>query len=349
MRSTTMRCAAIAAALAAAGTAAAAGPLFPVRKDGKWGYIDRAGALVIAPRFDRAERFSEGLAAVEADGKRGYVDETGKLALVPEQGPAGAVHRRFSGGLAAVKAGGAIGFIDRAGKLVIPARFTSADDFSEGYAFACDQDGCGYIDRSGHAAVGGGILAGRPFRNGVAGLALRGGRHGAKRYVLHDAKRGRLVGDYDDVGPFSEGLIPVRFEGRWGYVDAGGRPVIRPRFAGAGAFSEGLAPVHPQVWSCGYADKKGALAIPARFRLCFGFADGRARVELLGTDPKVQQPAFIDRTGAVVIDGTKAKPPFQSAEDFSGGLAAVESASPSGAPRLGYVDASGRYVWPPTE
>ena len=66
--------------------------------------------------------------------------------------------------------------------------------------------------------------------------------------------------------------------------------------------------------------------------------------------------AFIDRTGATVILGAEASPPFDAALDFRNGLAAVavggsvQAAGPDAAtgPLLGYVDPSGRYVWKPT-
>src|SRR5512140_1506705 len=71
-------------------------PLFPVVKGGKWGYIDRTGRVVVAPRFDEAARFSEGLAPVRAGKQLGYADPAGKLVLVPAFGPAGGtLHRRF--------------------------------------------------------------------------------------------------------------------------------------------------------------------------------------------------------------------------------------------------------------
>jgi hypothetical protein len=324
--------------------------LFPVQKDGKWGYIDRTGRVVIAQKFESAERFSEGLAAVVLDGKHGYIDAQGAMALVPREKPAGPVHRPFREGVAAVRGEGGVGFLDRSGKLVIPARFSSAEDFSEGLAFACDRSlGCGYIDHAGRGVVGPGFLGGMPFKSGVAAVWVGKSDMGGKRYVLYDRERGRLTGDWENVGTLSEGLIAVRSQGRWGYVDRHGRGVIRPQFAGAGEFADGLAPVAEQAWTCGYADRSGKLVIPARFRLCYSFHAGLARVEILGPDPKRPQAAFIDRTGRVVIEGAAAKPPFETASDFIDGLAEVEAPGVSGSTRRGYIDTAGQYVWPLTE
>jgi WG repeat protein len=339
----------IALVLGAGSPAAPASPLFAVRVNARWGYIDLAGRAVIAPRFERAEPFSEGLAAVVLDGRHGYVDATGALVLVPRQRPAGPVHRQFSDGRAAVRDGGGVGFIDRGGRLAIAARFSSADDFSEGLAFACAAVGCGYVDDAGHGVFGPGLLGGAPFREGIAGVWVGRMGMGGKQFALYDRRRGRLTGEWESVGTMSEGLVAVRTQGLWGYVDRQGRGVIRPRFAMAGEFSGGLAPVAEQAWTCGYADRSGAIVIPLRFRSCHPFRDGRARVELLGPDPKQPRPAFIDREGRVVIDGAALSPPFQSASDFDDGLAAVEAPGTAGGTRLGYVDAAGRYVWPLTE
>ncbi len=61
--------------------------LFPIKKDGKWGYIDKTGKIIIDPQYDDAWPFSEGLAAVmivdEETGKWGYIDKTGKYVWEP--------------------------------------------------------------------------------------------------------------------------------------------------------------------------------------------------------------------------------------------------------------------------
>jgi hypothetical protein len=49
-----------------------------------WGYIDKQGAMMIAPRFDSASSFSGGLGLVSADGLFGYVDRTGSFAIRPQ-------------------------------------------------------------------------------------------------------------------------------------------------------------------------------------------------------------------------------------------------------------------------
>ena len=43
--------------------------LFPVQQDQKWGYIDKTGQMIIAPRFDGAKPFAKGLALVKTGGK----------------------------------------------------------------------------------------------------------------------------------------------------------------------------------------------------------------------------------------------------------------------------------------
>ena len=55
------------------------GELFPVEQNGKYGFIDSTGKTVIAPQFDSAGLFSEGLARVQIGDKWGFIDKTGKM------------------------------------------------------------------------------------------------------------------------------------------------------------------------------------------------------------------------------------------------------------------------------
>ncbi len=351
-----MRRAAAIAALALAATPVAAaerGPLFPILQGGKWGYIDRAGRVAIAPRFDRADRFSEGLAAVLDGAVQGYVDATGKVVLVPEHAPAGPwVHRPFKSGRAAVRVGDRYGFSAARGALAIPARYTAADDFSVGFAMVCEPGGCGYVDPAGRGAVGYGFMASGPVKGGVACtyLAMSMGR---QRVALRKVDGTPIPGEWEGCGGMADGVVPVRLRGQWSYVDASGRRAIAGAFERAGDFAGGLAPVTVEGGRCGYVDGSGKLVIPASFRTCQPFSGGLARVDLAADAFDGDRVAFVDRAGKVVVIGPEASPPFDSADDFEDGLAAVGAGGAphlagSGGASLGYIDATGRYVWKPS-
>ena len=62
------------------------------KEDGKWGFIDKTGAMVILPQFGYVSTFHEGLAAVAVGGKWGYIDKTGKFVNQP---PSTILHLSF--------------------------------------------------------------------------------------------------------------------------------------------------------------------------------------------------------------------------------------------------------------
>ncbi len=134
--------------------------LVPIQQNGKWGYEDGAGKIVIEPQFSRASRFSEGLALVWTGGaplidpvvtsfvKMGYIDPTGHWVI----------HSRleyyfyddFSEGLVPFrKQFGRWGYMDKRGKIIIRARFDWAGNFSGGIAPALLDSKCAHIDKGG--------------------------------------------------------------------------------------------------------------------------------------------------------------------------------------------------------
>ena len=185
-----------------------------------WGFIDRNGRFISAKRWVKAERFSEGLAAVaEGPGKNvkyGFIDEKGEVAIPLEFDPRLGPHfqpaylGRFTEGLAAVRVGSLYGYIDYKGNVVIPPVFRDAGEFSEGLASVTTSDAQkGYIDKAGRLVI-----------------KLRSGS-----------------GD-----KFSEGLavVAVYVDGRtkMGYIDHTGRTIIEPKFDMAYDFTNGLAEVY---------------------------------------------------------------------------------------------------------
>lgn len=53
-------------------------------KDDKCGFLDRNGQIVVAPEYEWADDFDQGLARVEMDGRSGYVNTSGQLIWPPQ-------------------------------------------------------------------------------------------------------------------------------------------------------------------------------------------------------------------------------------------------------------------------
>jgi hypothetical protein len=155
-----------------------------------------------------------------------------------------------------------------------------------------------------------------------------------------------------------------------GYIDKTGKIVVKPQFAHASMFSEGLAAAAPPASDpfsirYGYIDKSGSFVIPPQFEDAGDFSEGLAHVKKNG------KSLFIDKTGKVIIDphdswtglrfseglvsigirqsdrcgymdgtgGVIITPQFDHCEEFSEGLAVVNIES-----KYGFIDKAGRMV-----
>ena len=55
--------------------------LAKIKKNGKWGFVNNKGEVIIKLNYDFVDDFSEGLAPVKQNGKYGYIDKTGKVII----------------------------------------------------------------------------------------------------------------------------------------------------------------------------------------------------------------------------------------------------------------------------
>ena len=116
-----------------------------VKKNGKRGFIDKLGKEVIPCSYDDVDYFREGLARVKKNGKWGFIDKTVKEVIPCSYDGVG----NFSEGLAKVKKNGKWGFIDKSGKEVIPPLYSYASRFTGGHARVDKGLWTYYIDRKG--------------------------------------------------------------------------------------------------------------------------------------------------------------------------------------------------------
>jgi hypothetical protein len=195
--------------------------LFPVKVGDVYGYMDKTGQLILAPKFGVAEFFHEGLAQVYVAPRGGkWTKQKGnELEFYVDRG-----------------------FIDPSGKIRFRVNFpeneeynkhfllaTTVGDFSDGRAVveirAPDMSSKeGYIDTNGGLIIGATFDHAETFSNGLAAVEQ----------------------------------LDRDLAARWGFIDPDGQFVIRSQFSGAKGFSEGVGLYRIRGLNCGATSTSAA-------------------------------------------------------------------------------------------
>ena len=116
-----------------------------VQLNGKYGFIDKSGRLVIPCKYDDSESFSDGLAAVKLNHKWGSINNSGTLVTPCKYDWA----YSFREGMAEVKLNGKYGFVDKTGTEVISCKYDDARSFHDGRAGVKLNGKWGTVNKSG--------------------------------------------------------------------------------------------------------------------------------------------------------------------------------------------------------
>jgi hypothetical protein len=295
-------------------------PLFPVPQGSTWGFIDNRGKIVIAPRFEAALPFSEGLAAVKREGRWGYIDRNGAEVIPIRYQKA----QSFRNGVAIVDTGlpdHPVGLINTSGSWVTQPLFRSLSgaDGPDGLLLGQKEpaEGFGFYDRSGNLVLGPYFLA-FSFAQGRARVKTSAQANSEDWLIDASGKFLPTKPLVLDGIRYSEGLIAVRQDRRLGYMDLEGNVVIAPRYDQGGEFAEGLAAVQLNGhWT--FIDKLGAMAaeFPAGVAFAEPLSDGLSLVSA-DRDQPGRKLGYVDRKGLWAI-----KPIWDDAQPFHEGLAYV--------------------------
>jgi hypothetical protein len=307
--------------------------LVAVRKNRKWGFIDRTGKVVIPYQYNAAYDFHDGFAIIRKyepketpKYKEGYIDKHGNELAVKYDEVFKFVEKRGR-----VKKDGKIGFIDQSGNEVVPLEYEEATNYEDGIAWV-------YRDRSLLQPV----------------IIDKNGTHLYTDYKIYPSSNN------------SSGLIAAekKSNGKMGYINKKGEEVIPFIFEYAGDFSDGLACVSKGGRKYGYINVAGELVIPYKYSYANDFKNGYCQALIMtGTktektgikgDPNYGKPVtneeylsgLIDKTGREIIPikyGGGMLSGGPGVLEFSEGLIAVRENSSR---KWGYFDANGKMVIP---
>ena len=280
-----------------------------VKKNGKVGYIDKKGNVVIPFEYDSPTQvFCDDVVAVFKGDDVIYMDPKGKELFRTKS------FGRFHEGLCSNREDvgedkiGKLGFIDKTGKVVVPFEYDYTGDFSDGMCWVTKEDGnIGFINKKGELVV--------PCQ--------------------YEWPAERQPTDFHD------GLcaVIVDEEHEWfGFIDKTGKRAFPGVYSNEANFSEGLAMVREvlgdDTWRSGYIDKTGKFVIEMdEDRWGGDFHDGIAKV----VTP--HQTYFIDKTGKKVFELDEK---YKYAEDYSEGTWLVND----GEHHMGFIDNTGKTIVP---
>lgn len=123
---------------------------FIITVDGKTGYIDNEGIIVIEPIFESGQEFSEGLCAVRKNGFYGFINPRGEFVIKPRFDYA----TQFVEGAALTFIDGKPVFVDKRGDALFPSAYKSMTAFSNGKSWVRTHSGkAGIVNKKGHLLI----------------------------------------------------------------------------------------------------------------------------------------------------------------------------------------------------
>jgi WG containing repeat len=171
-----------------------------IAKEGKFGLIDRKGAIVVEPKFDSLYQDAGVLIALEGD-KTGIVDGTGAWIGKPDFAAIGP----FSKGIAPAQQGEVWGFIDTCANWKIPAKYEAAIGFDGGPARVKLGEKWGLIDETGAEIfpVSVPYIDEGIWRDGLIGFSPDDLKYG----LLNAAGKVAVEPKYDSIEPLGGGVL----------------------------------------------------------------------------------------------------------------------------------------------
>jgi WG containing repeat len=286
--------------------------LYPLQITYKnWGYVNKAGRVVIEPKYNLAFFFDGHLARVHVNYKWGVIDKTGRFVIEPQYQEIGP----FRDGLACVKKDEKVGFINEKGKIIVAIEGDGQilPEYEKGVAAFRIKDKLYYVDKNGMFITKKQFWEARQYNL----LYPRPMQKNDKWGFVNDKNEFILETQYDHIYKEKDGLFLVKKGKRYGFIDKTGNVVIDVQFEDAHSFNDGLAAVK-QNGKYGFIDKKGRFVIEPQFddvrsyrasdavsygnREAVSFVDGIASVEVN------KQWGVINKTGRYI-----AAPQFEAA------------------------------------
>lgn len=229
--------------------------LIKVIIDGKVGFIDTLGKIIIPIEFESAEYPNDGLIAVKKNGKHGYLNYNGNVAINFIYDYA----QPFVNGLAKVKMNNKEGYINRQGEFIVGPEDTLSKIYYHGKLTSVRRGRYwAFADYKGNIIDT--LLSDKPFSFDDDGYAE------FKKWPNYGVvnKLGEIISFPGQTYWYNRGLERFTRLNKWGFIDRAGNIIVQPIYDLVFDFSGDIACVKlNNKW--GAINKKGEIVIPIKY------------------------------------------------------------------------------------
>ena len=226
------------------------------KRNGKYGYLDYKGNIVIKPQYKYANSFEYGIAKVyKKDFGYHYINKKGEKLFTFEEieektnSKYSIKIEEFNEGLAKIKDYNRIGYINTKGEIVIPVIYTSGREFSNGLVYVRDKNGKYYVNQSGEKIITISKDDNNYYYDFKEGLAKFYSRDNKTYGFINQQGEVEIKSVYDYVKNFSEGYAVFRQGTKRGVINKQGEVVIKAKFKKISDFKNGIFFVYDGVYT----------------------------------------------------------------------------------------------------
>jgi len=293
--------------------------LYPIKENGKWGFMDVSGKVLVQPTFDYVWDFSGGLGRFKINGKYGFVNATGEVVVQPALTYAD----DFTGEYTRVNTKDTLisevtfdgyylfgnwSYMNKNG-IVFNESFYVAEPVRNGYGSVKDVNDYNapfnYVSFENGTITRQDRIAKAIFTFNGHTVAPASDSNTGKIGLIDENEQWVVFPSFDQIQPMSEGLAAAKKDNLYGYIDVKGtwiyqRIVPTEEYAYLGSdfesFSNGLAAVKLGNEQYGYITKEGKIAFNEKFKNAYAF--NKEGYAIVTTDAG---QGIIDKKGAYAI------------------------------------------------
>lgn len=342
--------------------------LYRIDVNGKYGFINENGKLVIEPQFDDAYIiFCDSVCYAKVGERKGLINTNGDFFVeidscinavywfyndvaifTIQSGNQGIIHKSGEiilnasyknisndgdNGFIVEDTLGNCGYVDYHGEFILPCKYKALSGFNEGLMMVAASNKCGYVDTTGTWVIDSIYDEAKGFSEGLARVRIKD----KWKFIDHE---GKVVDKFDNneiLTGFACNRAFVRNGDRIELINKKGKQVSYVDVDAVNGFKNGYA-TFLKNGKCGLVDTTGTISIPPKFDGLYDVVSG------LSVFKKADKYGVINTTGDVVVDAKFDAILYK--EEFSLLLCLKENRNTL---LITYYDKKGNLIWDDVE